>query len=220
MIRAAGHDAPAVCVMCGARDGSAPMYTDAARELGSLLAAHGYTVVYGGARIGTMGVLADAALAGGGRVEGVIPRALLEYGIDHRGLASTRFVPDIATQQAVMLERASAFVCLPGGLGTFAELSVVLSHAQLAFHAKPILVANVQRYYDPLLTMLARAVKRGFASAPDLGLLQAFDRVADLVKALSELDLDASAGARRRHERRLANEALAAGLAGSADGRP
>jgi adenylate dimethylallyltransferase len=175
-----------ICVMCGTRPGRVSRYADAAHELGCGLAALSLTVLCGGGAAGLMGALADGALAADGRVEGVMPRALLDYGIGHRGLSRLHVVSGLAEQQAVMLERGDAFVGLPGGLGTLYELSAVLTHGQLGLHNKPILLLNADGYFDRLLRMLALAVDEGFASWDDLRLVHAFGSVAELVAAIGD----------------------------------
>jgi uncharacterized protein (TIGR00730 family) len=173
-----------VCVLCGTRVGDSPAFVAAARELGERLAAAGLVVLYGGARVGVMGALADAALGAGGRVEGVMPSALLDFGIEEARVDELRVVRDLAEQQAVMLQRADAFVALPGGLGTFYELAMVMTAAQLAIHGKPIVLANVEGFYDPVLVAIEHAVERGFASWQELRLVHSFETVSDLVAAL------------------------------------
>ena len=175
-----------VGVMCASRAGAGTRHLDAARELGERLAGASLTALYGGASVGLMGAMADAALLAGGRVEGVLAGPLVEYGIAHRGLAGTTVAESFAEQQTLMLERSDAFVVLPGGLGTLYELSMVLTAAQLGLHTKPLLVANVDGFYDPLLGAIEHTIAHGFVSPDDVRLLVAFASVHDVVTALCD----------------------------------
>jgi uncharacterized protein (TIGR00730 family) len=151
-----------ICVFCGASIGTKPAYLAAARAVGAELAGRGIKLVYGGGRVGLMGAVADAALAAGGRVTGVIPAALVERELAHPGLSDLRIVTTLHERKAVMSDLADAFIALPGGLGTLEELSEVLSWAQLGLHAKPIGALDVDGYYDPLAGFLDHATAEGF----------------------------------------------------------
>ena len=151
-----------VCVYCGSREGSKPAYARAARDLGAALARRGIGLVYGGGRIGLMGVVADAVLAEGGSVTGVIPRALVSKEVAHLDLKDLRVVGSMHERKALMAELSDAFIALPGGFGTLEEFSEVLTWAQLGLHAKPIGILNVGGYFDPLLAWLNLAVKERF----------------------------------------------------------
>jgi uncharacterized protein (TIGR00730 family) len=151
-----------VCVFCGANAGARPAYAAAARELGGALARRGIGVVYGGGNVGLMGVLADAALAAGGAVIGVIPEALVEKELAHAGLSELLVVRSMHARKAKMAELADAFVALPGGYGTFEELCEALTWTQLGLHAKACGLLNVEGFYDPLLAQLERALADGF----------------------------------------------------------
>jgi uncharacterized protein (TIGR00730 family) len=152
----------AVCVFCGSSSGSRPEYTEAARQMGSALAARGLETVTGAGHVGLMGVLADAALAAGGRVVGVIPQALVRRELAHQGLSEMHVVETMHQRKALMADRSDAFVALPGGYGTLDELFEVLTWAQLGIHRKPIGLLNVAGYFDPLLAWIDRAVGEGF----------------------------------------------------------
>lgn len=154
-----------LCVFCGANGGRDPVYRAAAQALGALLAREGVGLVYGGASIGLMGAVADAARAAGGEVIGVIPRALMKREIAHAGLADLRVVGSMHERKALMAELSDAFVALPGGYGTLDELCEVLTWAQLGFHAKPIALFDVDGYWEPLGAMFDRAAERGFIGA-------------------------------------------------------
>ena len=151
-----------VCVYCGSNSGSDPAYAGAARELGALLARQGLGLVYGGGRVGLMGTIADAALAAGGEVIGVIPEMLVKMEVAHLGLADLRVVGSMHERKALMVDLADAFIALPGGFGTLEEFSEVLTWAQLGLHRKPYGLLNVAGFYDPLLAFFDQAVATNF----------------------------------------------------------
>jgi len=153
-----------LCVFCGSRSGTEAAYDEAASALGLALAAGGITLVYGGGRVGLMGVVADAALGAGGEVVGVIPRALLEREIAHTGLTDLRVVGSMHERKALMSELSEGFIALPGGTGTLEEFFEVLTWAQLGEHRKPCGLLNAGRYYDPLLAVFDHMVQQGFLS--------------------------------------------------------
>jgi len=139
-------------------------YEEGARRLGRALAKAGITLVYGGGRVGLMGVLADTVLGSGGEVIGVIPKALVRREVAHAGLSDLRVVGSMHERKALMSELSEGFVMLPGGIGTLEEFFEVLSWAQLGVHSKPCGLLNVEDYYEPLLAFLDHAVVRGFLS--------------------------------------------------------
>jgi uncharacterized protein (TIGR00730 family) len=151
-----------LCVFCGSSEGNDPAYVQAARALGETLARSGIGLVYGGASVGLMGALADAALVAGGAVTGVMPRALVEKEIAHSGLTDLRVVGSMHERKALMAELADGFVALPGGIGTFEELFEVWTWAQLGHHTKPCALLNVRGFYDGLIAFLDKVVERGF----------------------------------------------------------
>jgi uncharacterized protein (TIGR00730 family) len=153
-----------ICVFCGSSRGAHADYGDAAEELGRVLAAEGLGVVYGGASVGLMGRLADAALAGGAEVIGVIPQGLVDREIAHRGLSDLRVVRTMHERKALMNELADAFIALPGGFGTLEELVEVLTWAQLGLHSKPCGVLDVNGYFGHLLAFADHAHDEGFLS--------------------------------------------------------
>jgi hypothetical protein len=152
----------AVCVFCGSSSGADPVYREAASHLGAEIARRGLELVYGAGDVGLMGVLADAALEAGGRVFGVIPQALVEREVAHRGLSELRVVGTMHERKALMADRAGAFVALPGGFGTLDELFEILTWAQLGIHRKPVGLLNVNGFFDPLLAWMDRCVAEGF----------------------------------------------------------
>jgi uncharacterized protein (TIGR00730 family) len=156
-----------ICVFCGSSSGAQSVYADAAREMGRTLAERRLRLVYGGGHVGLMGVLADAAMAAGGDVIGVITEGLQLREVGHRGLADLRVVPSMHERKALMASLSDAFVALPGGAGTLDELFEAWTWTQLGIHRKPIGVLNTAGYYDPLLTFLSRAVAERFIRADD-----------------------------------------------------
>jgi hypothetical protein len=151
-----------ICVFCGSSSGRSPEYVEAARATGSALAARGIGLVYGGGSVGLMGEVANAALAAGGEVVGVIPRALELRELAHGGLTKLHVVGSMHERKAKMAELADAFIALPGGLGTLEELFEILTWAQLGLHARPCGLLDVAGYYEPLVAFFDRAVSEGF----------------------------------------------------------
>ena len=151
-----------ICVFCGSLPGVRPEYVAAARDFGTLLATSAIRLVYGAGNVGLMGVLADAALAAGGEVIGVIPQRLVDRELAHRGLTDLRIVGSMHERKALMAELSDAFVALPGGLGTYEELCEVLTWSQLGIHNKPCGCLSVLNYYLPLAHMLDHGVAQGF----------------------------------------------------------
>lgn len=161
-----------MCVFCASAAGASPFYLEAASELGRLIALRGYGLLYGGATVGAMGVVADAALAAGGEVVGVIPDVIREREIDHKGLTEQHVVRTMHERKALLASRADAFVALPGGYGTLDEFIEVVTWAQLRIHAKPCVVVNVGGFYDGLLSFLDHCVAQGMIQAENRGLVQ------------------------------------------------
>ena len=151
-----------ICVLCGSRPGGRPEYLEKAWRLGTLLAGRGIGLVYGGAGVGLMGAVADAALAAGGDVIGVIPQALAGKELAHAGVADLRVVGSMHERKALMAELSDAFIALPGGFGTFEELFEMVTWAQLGLHRKPFGVLNVAGFFDGLLALVDDAVREGF----------------------------------------------------------
>ena len=191
-----------ICVFCGSRPGVRPAYRAAAEAVGGLLAERGIELVYGGGNVGLMGIVADACLAAGGRVVGVIPRALLEWEVGHEGLTRLEVVDSMHTRKARMAELADGFIALPGGLGTFEELFEILTWAQLGFHSKPIGLLNVEAYYQPLVQMMERGVAEGFMKAENRGLLLVEDNAHALLRTMGAYHPPA-VGKRIRDEKQL-----------------
>ena len=151
-----------LCVYCGSSPGARPAYRDAAVALGGLLADNGIALVYGGGRVGLMGAVADGALAAGGHVIGVIPRALMDRELGHTGIRDLRVVKDMHERKMTMAGLADAFIAMPGGWGTLEELTEMLTWLQLGIHRKPIGLLNVESYFDPLLVFAKTMVDERF----------------------------------------------------------
>lgn len=154
-----------ICVFCGAHSGARPVFARAARDLGAALADRGIPLVFGGGSVGLMGQVADGALEAGGTAIGVIPQALVDRELAHNGLTELHVVTTMHERKARMVELSSAFISLPGGLGTLDETFEILTWAQLGFHAKPVGLLNVDGYFTPLLAFLDGAVREGFVPA-------------------------------------------------------
>jgi len=154
-----------ICVFCGSSPGHDRIFLDAARNVGRLLAARGLDLVYGGAHVGLMGAVADAALAAGGHVIGVIPQSMVEREIAHTRLSELRIVATMHERKAMMESLSDGFIALPGGMGTLEEVCEIYTWGQLGLHAKPCGLLNVQGYYDALLQLFDRAVASGFLRA-------------------------------------------------------
>jgi uncharacterized protein (TIGR00730 family) len=160
-----------ICVFCGSSSGQGEQFVAAAAALGRLLAERGIGLVYGGARVGLMGAVADAALAGGGEVVGVIPEHLMRREVAHRGLTELRVVADMHERKATMAALADAFLVLPGGAGTLEETFEVWTWAQLGLHTKPIGLVDVNGYYQPIMRHVEHMVESGFLSTEHADLL-------------------------------------------------
>ena len=154
-----------VCVFCGSRPGARPEYLDVARRCGALLAQDGIALVYGGGHVGMMGALADAALAAGGAVVGVIPTHLMRPEVAHQRLTELIVVDSMHTRKRTMAQRSDAFLVLPGGVGTFDEMFEMVTWTQLRLHAKPLAIVNAAGYFDRLLDFLGHAAAEGFLHA-------------------------------------------------------
>lgn len=161
-----------VCVYCGSRAGTSPVYADTARQVGEWIGQHGGQLVYGGGHNGLMGLVADATLQAGGRVVGVIPQALVDREVAHPNCTELHIVPDMHTRKAMMIDRADAFLAMPGGIGTFEELFEVWAWHQLGYHSKPLGLLNTAGYYDGLLAFLQHTVAQGFVGDWQMNLLQ------------------------------------------------
>ncbi|MBK6862525.1 MAG: TIGR00730 family Rossman fold protein [Ideonella sp.] len=177
-----------LCVYCGSRPGDDPAFAAAARAVGGAIGRRGWRLVYGGGGSGLMGQVADAALAAGAKAIGIIPAALMERELGHRGLDELIVVETMHERKRQMAEHSDAFIALPGGIGTLEELFEVWTWLQLGYHAKPVGLLNVAGYYDPLLAFLDRSTESGFVPQAQRALLQVgadVDRLLDRLAALA-----------------------------------
>lgn len=174
-----------ICVFCGASPGATPIYQEAAEALGRHLAGNGIQLVYGGGAVGLMGVVANAALAAGGEVIGIIPQSLKDAEVGHSGLTRLEVVDGMHARKARMAELSDAFIALPGGLGTLEELFEVWTWGQLGYHGKPLGLLEVNGFFDPLLTFLDHLVQERFVRQPHRDMLQRAASPAELVSALA-----------------------------------
>ena len=174
-----------VCVFCGSKHGHRPEYTEAARAMGTTLAAAGIDLVYGGGKVGLMGEVADAVLDAGGDVIGVLPEHMSDREIAHYGLTDLRIVGSMHERKALMYELSDGFVALPGGLGTLEELFEITTWSQLGLHAKPTGLLDVDGFYAPLVGFLDRLVTEGFVSDRHRRLLRVAAEPAALLERLA-----------------------------------
>jgi len=182
-----------ICVYCGSRPGESRFHADAARSIGTEIGRRGWRLVYGGGRAGLMGVVADAALAAGAAVVGVIPQSLMARELGHTGLTELHVVETTHQRKMMMAERSDAFLALPGGIGTFEELFEVWSWRQLGYHDKPLGLLNVAGYYDGLLGFLQHSRGQGFMSQLQLDLLHVDSEPLPMLQRLGELSTLATA---------------------------
>ena len=187
-----------ICVYCGSRPGTEPAFAEAARQVGLWIAQNKGQLVYGGGHNGLMGMMADACLQAGGRVVGVIPKALVEKEWAHTGCSELHVVENMHERKSLMAERADAFLAMPGGIGTFEEFFEVWTWRQLGYHDKPVGLLNIQGYYDNLLAFLSTSVQQGFMNAEQMQLIRSGTNTELLLKSLvteaglplGKLDLD------------------------------
>ena len=179
-----------ICVYCGSRPGSEPAFADSARQVGLWIAQNKGQLVYGGGHNGLMGMMADACLQAGGRVVGVIPKALVEKEWAHSGCSELHVVENMHERKRLMAEHADAFLAMPGGIGTFEEFFEVWTWRQLGYHDKPVGLLNINGYYDSLLAFLSTAVQQGFMNAGQMQLINTGTHAEPLLKSLvSEANL-------------------------------
>jgi hypothetical protein len=185
-VKAARRKFRRLCVFCGSNRGAGPLYTEATKEAGRELARRGIGVVYGGGNIGLMGEIADAVLAAGGHVTGVIPEALMAREVGHRGLPDLRIMKTMHERKALMAELSDGFIALPGGFGTFDELFEILTWAQLGFHEKPCGLLNMNGFFDPLLRFLDHAAAERFIRPENLSLLVVESELGRLLDSMAQ----------------------------------
>jgi uncharacterized protein (TIGR00730 family) len=178
-----------LCVFCGSSPGTNPAYAEAAAAMGTLLAQRGIGLVYGGGNVGLMGTIADAALAAGGEVIGVIPQALADREVAHHGVTDLRVVDSMHTRKAMMADLSDGFIAMPGGVGTFEEFFEAVTWTQLGVHRKPCGLLNVAGFYTPLAIFIDQAVSEGFIRPAHRAMIVVDDHPARLLDSLSAIDL-------------------------------
>ena len=174
-----------ICVYCGASGAVERRYLDCAAETGREAARRGWRIVFGGGHVGLMGAMADAALAAGGTVEGVIPRALVDRELGHAGITRLHIVPSMHARKEKMFDLSDAFLALPGGIGTVDETIEMITWKQLGFHDKPIVLVDLGGYWEPLLALIDSMIARGFAAAATARLYHVAPTVEAAFAALS-----------------------------------
>ena len=175
-----------VCVFCGSATGVNRLYSETAGRLGSLLAKSSARLVYGGGKVGLMGVLADAVMSGGGKVTGVIPTFLLDKEVGHRGITDLEVVDSMHQRKQRMAELADAFVALPGGWGTLEELSEILTWKQLGLITQPVILLNTNQFFNPLLDQMRLMVKEGFLQSGYVNFLHVEKTPEDIISLLTD----------------------------------
>ncbi len=175
-----------VCVYCGSRTGTVPAFVELAQQVGRWIGAHQGQLVYGGGNNGLMGVVADATLAAGGRVVGIIPHALVEREFAKVDCTELHVVDNMHDRKRMMAERADAFLALPGGIGTLEELFEVWTWRQLGYHDKPVGMLNAQGYYDPLLAFLAASIRDGYMDDWQMDLVRVGSDAGQLLGELAQ----------------------------------
>jgi len=175
-----------ICVFCGSSPGSRPEYGAAAEEMAAELVRRNIGLVYGGGKVGLMGIIADSVRKAGGEAQGVIPEHLMAREVGHKGLTKLHVVGSMHERKALMADLSDAFVALPGGFGTLEEFCEVVTWTQLGLHAKPCGILNVLGFYSPLLRMLDHAMEQRFLKPENRALVLARDQPADLLQALEE----------------------------------
>jgi uncharacterized protein (TIGR00730 family) len=189
-----------VCVYCGSRDGTREAYLAAAERIGASIGRRGWHMVYGGGRVGLMGRVADAALAAGAAVSGVIPESLMRREVGHTGLTQLQVVTTMHERKHAMASGCDAFIALPGGIGTFEELFEVWSWRHLGYHDQPIGLLDTAGYFQPLVTMMAHAIESGFVTRDQLDMVRVS---ADPEALLDAIDQDAQRASARDDFRRI-----------------
>ena len=174
-----------ICVYCGSRMGTQPAYKALAQALGTAIGQRGWQLVYGGGRAGLMGAVADATLAAGGRVVGVIPESLMQLEVGHQGLSELHVVRTMHERKQLMAERSQGFIAMPGGIGTFEELFEVWTWRHLGYHSRPLGLLDAAGYWAPMLAFLQHAVAEGFISANQMDALLVSNSVDDLLDAMA-----------------------------------
>ena len=179
----------AVCVYCGSSRPKNPAHSAAAKEFGLMLAKDNISLVYGGARIGLMGLIADSVLGANGQVVGIIPEHLQKYEVGHTGVTKLHIVENMHVRKKMMFDMSDAFVVLPGGYGTLDEFFEVLTWRQLQMHDKPIILVDIDGYWAPMRTLLDHIVDKGFAQPDTRRLVSIVSKVEDIIPAIKAAPL-------------------------------
>jgi uncharacterized protein (TIGR00730 family) len=177
-----------VCVFCGSSTGKNPVFADAARELGQLLAKNSHTLIYGGGKVGLMGIVADSVMSNHGEVIGIIPKFLMDREVGHGGITRLEVVPSMHQRKQRMADLANAFIALPGGWGTLEELAEILTWRQLALIPHPVIVLNINGFFDPLIAQLDLMFTEGFVRKEYLDNLQVATNVKDVLSLIIPRD--------------------------------
>ena len=175
----------AICVYCGSSNRVADAHKESARRIGRQIGERGLQLVYGGGRVGLMGIAADSTLAAGGEVIGIIPAHIQDLEVEHTGLTELHVVDSMHTRKRMMFDRSDAFVVLPGGLGTLDEFFEVITWKQLGLHDKPVVIVNGGGYWQPMIDMLTHMIGAGFAQPAHLNLFRVVDDVDEIFDALA-----------------------------------
>ena len=187
-----------LCVFCGSSNSGPAAHRDAAAQFGTVLAHSGIHLVFGGGRVGLMGVVADATLAAGGRVTGVIPKFLEVIEVGHPGATQLLVVDNMHTRKRKMFDMSEAFVILPGGLGTLDEMFEVLTWKYHGLHAKPIVIADFDGYWQPLLTQISSQIQNGYTATEAQKIFSVVERVEDILPAIESARVTLAAPASER----------------------
>jgi hypothetical protein len=175
-----------ICVFCGSSTGHNPIYLEAAKGLGKLLAKHGITLVYGGGNAGTMGAIANAVLENKGQVIGIIPESMIEKEWAHTGVSKLHVVKSMHERKAMMAELSDGFIALPGGFGTFEEICEVITWSQLGFLSKPVAILNVNDFYAPIMNLFLHSFKEGFIQEEHLDHIIISENMENLLQLMEE----------------------------------
>ena len=175
-----------LCVYCGSSARVSDIYKDAAKEMGRIMAENGIRLVYGGGKAGTMGIIADSVMSHGGEVTGIIPSHIADREIQHKGLTELHVVDTMHTRKQMMVDYADAFLILPGGIGTLDETCEIMTWRQLGIHDKPIVIANINDYWTPFLSLIDRIVDEGYMREDDKRIAIIVKTVEDVLPALQK----------------------------------
>ena len=177
-------DIRSICVYCGSSQNVDDAYKQAAKDFGLVMAKNNIALVYGGGRVGLMGIIADTILENGGKVIGIIPEHLSKKEVAHTGLSELHVVDSMHTRKQKMVDESDAFVILPGGVGTLDETCEIITWRQLGIHDKPICIANIKNYWDPFLNMINHTIKSGFMRESDINTFSVVENTADILPKL------------------------------------